>query len=343
MFTPRRTILSIGLFLFIAACFILTPFLSEAASSGKVSTWYYQRSSSGKPNTGNPGVDSQMTLIDIIQKASDGRIKVVLQENLVKQPVLLDAVRKRTLEVAIMGTQIRAELVPLAFATLPVIPREKIPVILKKMKPRFQEFIEKEYGVILLGFSFYSPQALLTSKPVNTVEDMRKLKMVRTSGYEVMKFLTAAGVPTVTLRFGEVYTSLQRGMIEGVVSGVDAMMRMGWHEVTKYVSTWPVGDIYSGVFMNKDAFSELGPDGQKKLMIAMEEFDRANFEGANKMDEIAQAMAQKAGITVINPTQAEKDKLLAYSGTVIEEWKKRSGPLGAEVMSAINEVLGTNY
>ena len=53
--------------------------------------------------------------------------------------------------------------------------------------------------------------------------------------------------------------------------------------------------------------------------------------------------ATKFGSRVVNPPQAEVDKLLANIDPILEDWKKQVGPDSVLVLEAINKVLGTHY
>jgi len=74
---------------------------------------------------------------------------------------------------------------------------------------------------------------LFTNVPIETPYDMAGLKMRVSGTYEA--FAKALGASVVTVPYGEVYTALERGTVDGfgwkVVGPADA----GWPEVCKYI------------------------------------------------------------------------------------------------------------
>jgi len=90
----------------------------------------------------------------------------------------------------------------------------------------------------------------------------------------LVKALGAKGVNTAG---GEVYTALERGMVDGFWWGGREIRPWGWHEVTKYIWGPPfwILDVY--VFMNKAKWDSLDA-AQKSLMTdIMKEYEKRHM------------------------------------------------------------------
>ncbi len=74
--------------------------------------------------------------------------------------------------------------------------------------------------------------------------------------------IKAAGGNPIVMNQSEVFTSAQRGVIDGVQTAVPGYLDSGLYEVCKYMSTWPLGVMGLAVTMNKDSWNKLGPSSR---------------------------------------------------------------------------------
>ena len=109
-----------------------------------------------------------------------------------------------------------------------------------------------------------------TNKPIRTVEDLKGMRL-RLSGLEQGKLLTQLGGSQVSMAGGEIYQSLERGVIDGAeFSTPNVDFSAGFQQVTKYWATpgWHQSSSTFGVMINKVAWDALDPKTQEKLQIA---------------------------------------------------------------------------
>ena len=72
--------------------------------------------------------------------------------------------------------------------------------------------------------------------------------------------LSGLGADGQFLAFSEVYTALERGVMDAAITVLDAGYGMKWYEVTDYMTGPIVALAQTWVTMNKDTFNEL-PSG----------------------------------------------------------------------------------
>lgn len=92
------------------------------------------------------------------------------------------------------------------------------------------------------------------------------------------------GTP-VLMSSGDVYSALDRGVIEGAAWGLNGVEDLGWHEVAGYFTKPTFGQTYTYLFMNLDAFEALAADEQALLL---EQGRVLETETATVLDELAQ-------------------------------------------------------
>ena len=140
-------------------------------------------------------------------------------------------------------------------------------------KPDGMEYMEKVYSKFkVLSFPGGNTGVQMGGwfrKPINSVSDLKGLKM-RIPGLagEVMAKL---GVKVTNIPAGELYTSLDRGVIdalEWVGPGMD--IKMGFHKVAPYYYTgWHEPASEMQFIVNKRAFDRLPKEYQEMLITAM--------------------------------------------------------------------------
>jgi TRAP-type transport system periplasmic protein len=168
-------------------------------------------------------------------------------------------------------------------------------------------------GVIYLantaagGGAFRMYMAKKIDKP-----DFKGLKLRVSPVYTPL--VTALGGAPISMAPGEIFTGLERKVVDGygwTYTGIDTL---GLTEVTKYVIDHPFYSLDTVVLMNKGVWDKLTPDLQKALTEVAEETERRHSAymaaSLKKEDE----KLKKAGIEFIrfSPADAERYVRTAY-------------------------------
>ena len=91
------------------------------------------------------------------------------------------------------------------------------------------------------------------------------------------------GTP-VLMSSGDVYSSLDRNVIDGAAWGLNGVEDLGWHEVAGYFSKPTFGQTYTYLLMNLDTFNGLSEQEQSVLLAQGEALES---EIAGVLDELA--------------------------------------------------------
>ena len=165
----------------------------------------------------------------------------------------------------------------------------------------WRKFREEKFGVVSMPCFIRTAEAFLHSrKAVRTLADLKGLK-IRTAGawLEISKNLGAA---PVTMPGGEVYTSLERGVIDATEWGtLYENISAGFNKIAKYVIIpgvhQPVAPFE--ILFNKKAWNKIS-DRDKALveeaakMVTFETWTRIGHEDAKALDYY-----RKAGNVII--------------------------------------------
>ncbi len=123
------------------------------------------------------------------------------------------------------------------------------------------------------------------------------------------------GVP-VLMSSGEVYSALDRGVIDGAAWGLNGVQDLGWHEVAGYFSKPTFGQTYTYILMNLAAFEALDEAAKTALLDAGEELEMTNAELLDGLAQEEWAALRDLGMeaTEFAPEDAERLDALVSEG-----------------------------
>src|SRR5699024_3224487 len=125
---------------------------------------------------------------------------------------------------------------------------------------------------------------------VNKEVDGPDLSGLRLRGSAVqLPMIEALGATAVSISPGDVYTALERNVVDGygwTYNGIDAY---GWNEVTKYVIDQPFYSLDGAILFNQEVWDSLDPELQdafNELAIELEkEVEEYTSESLRAEDE----------------------------------------------------------
>ncbi|MCX5906460.1 MAG: TRAP transporter substrate-binding protein DctP, partial [Deltaproteobacteria bacterium] len=136
----------------------------------------------------------------------------------------------------------------------------------EKLRPFYIEQLAKK-NILLLAIGTWPTQQLYsTKKPIAKVDDWKGLK-VRVYGTETAEMTKALGGAPVNVTFGEVYTALQRNVMDAAVTSATNAEPMKFFEVAKYINYWFIGGGgMEFLGCNKKALNSLPQDLQQVVL-----------------------------------------------------------------------------
>ena len=198
---------------------------------------------------------------------------------------------------------------------------EKASVAIWKTYDKFDAFKTEYADTHLLALSAHAPGFFATvKKPIRTIEDLKGLK-IKTASPFTTDALKAFGAVPVTQPVTETYTSLERGVLDGVVNPFDGMVVFKLHELLKYYTP---ADFYSMVFwiaMNNKSYESLPPEGKKAIddnsYLGLSEIHGKSFDTSyNAMKEVA----IKSGMEKVEFSDVEMKKLIDMTAPLKAKW-----------------------
>src|SRR5690606_27690054 len=114
-------------------------------------------------------------------------------------------------------------------------------------------------------------QFALVDGPVETPADTAGVKIRTPPNPVLLSTMTPPGALPQSIPFGEVYTSLQAGVVDGTEPEIRDFQDQKWYEVSKYLSISNYVWTPNYWFMNADRYEGLDADGKKAIDEAVAE------------------------------------------------------------------------
>ncbi|MDP2118590.1 MAG: C4-dicarboxylate TRAP transporter substrate-binding protein [Hoeflea sp.] len=161
-------------------------------------------------------------------------------------------------------------------------------------------------GFVTLAFNWYQgPRNLMTNKPIASRADVSGLR-IRTPGAPVWVAAGKAlgGTPT-PMAWGEVYSALQLGAIDGVEAQPSGAVGSKFHEVTKHVTKTEHIHLITGIVVGDLWWKTLSAEDQALVQEAAVEGGR--FMSQIVLDQMEQDFATMtaAGVTIADIDKTE--------------------------------------
>jgi len=176
----------------------------------------------------------------------------------------------------------------------------------------------KRIGIRYIGTWLYDPFLLRINKPVKTLADLKGMKMRTSALYDRM--MKKMVIIPVSVSYGEIYTALERGLVDGFGWSTLGPADSGWLKHCKYVIDIPFYTRQNTlILMNLDVWNGLGKATQDKITMVTEKFEPEMVAYFKKKLEEEWKRYDEMGIVRIKFSPEENKKYLdmAYEA----EWE----------------------
>jgi len=202
--------------------------------------------------------------------------------------------------------------------------------------------IEKEasesWGARPVVIGAFTGVGIFSRKPIDRIEHFSGMKF-RTASPEQAQLMKAAGGAAVSMPFGELYTSMQRGLVDGFTSSGNSVVDAKMQDIVGHATRWPIGLNIWGVFISEAALSKLSEDLRKVVTAELRNINHeALREGLVDADR-GWARVRESGIKVQDPADDEYAKAVALArDNVWPNWVQRAGPDGAALLKRVQDL-----
>ena len=261
------------------------------------------RSADIHPN-GYPTVEAVRFMGELLDKKTSGRIKINVfpaaqlgQEKDTIEQTRFGVIDMNRINMAPFNNLIPATNVP----SLPFIFRS-VAHMRKVMDGPIGDSILKEFekhGLVGLAFYDSGARSFYNSKrPINTPADMKGLKIRVQQSDMFIALVSALGANATPMNFGEVYSGLQTGVIDGAENNWPSFESTKHFEVSKFYSQTEHSLSPEVLVMSKASFDKLSPADQKAVKEAARESVAKMRELWDAREKASEAKVRAGGAVV---------------------------------------------
>ncbi|MBN1974312.1 MAG: TRAP transporter substrate-binding protein [Sedimentisphaerales bacterium] len=167
--------------------------------------------------------------------------------------------------------------------------------------------------------SFYTKDKMISSP-----DDLKGMKIRVLASNTAMQMMKMLGASSVSISWGELYTSLQQGVVDGAENNPPSFYRSSHFEVCKYYSLDEHTMVPDIVLIGTKTWKRLSPEVQQMVQEAADESVEFQKKIWKEDSDYALKMVQEKGVKIYNPDKApfrEKVKAMfeSYTGTEVGE------------------------
>ncbi len=213
----------------------------------------------------------------------------------------------------------------------------EVDYVIDEMDAFFQKGFE-ENGHILLGWSEGGFVRLMSTAPVATMDDLRKLKVWTWEDSPMTKVIfDQANVSAIPLSVPDVLVGLQTGLVDVVYAPPSGAILLQWFTKTKYITDVKLIYLVGGLVMQKKMFNKLSPEHQKILLETCRHRMNELKTIIRKENQEALQVMIKHGVKIITPTppQIAEFKEVSDQAMLRLEGKSFSKKIRDEVVAKI--------
>lgn len=267
---------------------------------------------------------------EIVEKKSDGNIIIKLYPNCIlgSDRVTTESAQRGNLDMSSSSTPNLASFhkaymaLDLPYITKPENQQKLYAAIDSGPLRDYLNNVAAEIGLVPIMYSEYGYRSFCTTnRPINNLSSYRGLKVRTTDSPIEVGVAKALGMNPTPVAWGETYTALQQGTVDGEGNTYSLLNDAKHTEVLKYATDTHHNYSMHVLLMNKKRFDALSPEQQKILMDSAQEALVWQREISTELEEKAEQAFIDRGITIYKLTEDERAELVESTRTVWDEFK----------------------
>jgi TRAP-type C4-dicarboxylate transport system substrate-binding protein len=196
----------------------------------------------------------------------------------------------------------------------------------------------RERGLALLGLIPEGWMLWTGDRPLRTPADFDGFKIRTMTSPLLLDVYRAYGASPTPLPYGEVYSALQLGMIDGQVNPAFAIEEMSFHEVQAFITDARHLQYVSSVVTSAGFHDGLDAELRGALEAALADAYPYVFDVQTRLNaERMETMRAGGGTELVRLTEEERDAFRRASLAVRDRYRADTGERGAEILAALRD------
>ena len=194
-------------------------------------------------------------------------------------------------------------------------------------------------GFIIFGLAEGGFAYVMSTVPIQTVEDMRQQKVwIPDNDSMILEAIKAFDITPIPLTIADVRAGLQTSLINTVTTPPIGALALQWHTQIKYLMDEPFLYIYGVLAVDRKVFKKISPNDQQTFREIMGEVFKS-LDRRNREDNIkAVETLHKQGIEFIKPN-SEALKKWRKDASEVPNRLLKTGKLSQKMVDTLESLL----
>ncbi|AEI13964.1 Extracellular solute-binding protein, family 7 [Flexistipes sinusarabici DSM 4947] len=265
-----------------------------------------------------------MYFADLVEEYTDGSVDITVHPGGslgFKGPELLKAVKDAQVPMSdiLMGVVAGSEHV-FGISSLPRLASsfDEAKELYEDTKPLYKEAAAK-WNQKFLYAAPWPPSGLVTKNKVETAADIKNAK-IRTYDKNGANFLRELGAAGISMPWGEVYSALRTGLIDGVLTSAESAKNGKFWEVLGHFNNINYAFPLNMVTINKDYWDSLSDEQQKAMLKAAAETEKHQWESSEAKTKEALNVIEENGIVISQPSEKFAEQMDAAAKVIVNNY-----------------------
>lgn len=195
-----------------------------------------------------------------------------------------------------------------------------------------------QVGGQVIGNFAWSSGFLYTKFPVESLDDL-KGKKIRVFSPSLAAYVEALGAEPISMPVSEVYGALQRGLMDGVLTGTDQINAMKMWEIAPHLTDVRLAPTSGYVIVSQKHWDALSDELKTVVTELGKEMTELGWKLGADNDEIGMKAARDNNMTIKVPAPAEwNDQFVKVANESIVPWW--TGRVGGDSAEKYKQFIG---
>jgi TRAP-type C4-dicarboxylate transport system substrate-binding protein len=192
-------------------------------------------------------------------------------------------------------------------------------------------------GLTLLTASDVGFAYVMSVKPLKSSKEVASAKLWIPQNDEIAeRTFKAGGASPILLPLGDVFTSLQTGMVDTVANTPAGAIALQWHGKLKNMIDLPLSFVVGYVVVDNKAFAKIGAADQALVLKAFRTCG-ARMDAAIKRDDVAALAAMKKQGLQVNPMAPAESAYWKQIGAKVTQDMIAAGHVSGPIVATIRK------
>jgi len=217
---------------------------------------------------------------------------------------VINSVKLGVIDMMVSGSSISANLVPLVgtfdlgylFASFEQQTRAFDAGAAKPI----EDALQKGAGIRIIAWAYnFGSRSVLAKKPVKTPEDLAGLKIRTLPNPVITECLRLMGAAATPLAFGEIYTALQAGVLDGLEHDPPTILASKFFETSKHYALTQHNFSPLAIYFSDASFNRMDPKLREGFLDAAQKAAADSRAHGRAVEKEALAALADKGVTIV--------------------------------------------